>query len=247
MKIFLAGIEHKHYGLHIPYALHSYYKYLPNKPFTFPNCKEFILDSGVFSFLSAKKAEARNMDWYAYADKYAAFVRNNQIQNYVEIDVDRYIGLSEVEKLRDYLEKKVGWQSMPVWHINRGYDKWLEVCKSHKYVCFGAFLTDGLSSRKFGQIRRFLHDAKELGAKVHGLGFIQMKWLPILKFDSVDSTTWMSGCRFGEVHRFNGTKIDRIFKAPDAGKRLRVDSYHELDKINLKEWIKFAEYAEVNL
>ena len=80
-------------------------------------------------------------------------------------DIESVIGLEETEKLRKRLEKRVGWKSIPVWHMNRGYDKWIEICKEYDYVCFGAFLTDGLKESKFYMIEQFLNDAKNIIAR----------------------------------------------------------------------------------
>lgn len=48
--------------------------------------------------------------------------------------------------------------------------------------------------------------------------------------------------RFGAIHRFDGKKI-----IAQTFKDKRRKHYKELDHHNLKEWIKFQEYAETNL
>ena len=207
MKIFLAGKPRypKHHNRFDYYRLDSFH-YMKNAA-DVPRYKDFILDSGVFTFLNQKKAA---IDWYAYADKYAAFIVANNIENYVEIDVDCYLGLEAVEKLRAYLEKRVGWKSMPVWHLNRGWDKWTEICKSHEYICFGAFITDGLKPSQYKILPQFLSEAKKHGTRVHGLGFTDMKGLVKYKFDSVDSSTWTMGCRVGMVFVIRDNLIKQI-------------------------------------
>ena len=67
----------------------------------------------------------------------------------MEVDIDTVIGYDNVVLLTKKLEKIVGWQSLPVWHMNRSYDDWLRICKDYSYVCFGAFITDNLKANKF--------------------------------------------------------------------------------------------------
>jgi len=235
MKIYLAGTHTKELLEKIkpPYILDSFY-YIkePNNAY----CKDYILDSGLFTYLNGKKDD---INWEYYADKYSDFVKSYSIKNYIELDAEKFIGLKNVEKLRDRIENRVGWQSIPVWHMNRGYEKWIEIVKSHSYICFGAFLTDGLHSSKYKNITRFLYDAKQHGTKVHGLGFVRHDWLKILKFDSVDSSSWR-GRRWGHLPMFNG---ERIVNITVKNKRRKIDmDYHDL-----QEWTKYCYYAERNL
>lgn len=247
MRVFLSGdghrpfLKHEFYNF---YRLHSY-EYLRksgrNEVPLIPRYKDFICDSGIFSFLNGKNA--KNVDWEEYMYKYSDFIRENKIKNYVEIDVDKMIGLDEVEKLRIKLNKRVGWDCMPVWHINRGYDKWLEICKDYEYICFGAFLTDGLERKKFHMIEQFLKDAKKNNCNVHGLGFTNFEWLHKLKFYSVDSSSWTIGNRFGSICQFQGNRVKNLQRPSGT----RISNGHNLSWHNFNEWMKFVKYAEKNL
>ena len=246
MRVFLAGSGQKPWeniNFFNFYRLSSY-EYLKKDSKEIKllkNFKDFILDSGIFSFLNGK--DTKNVDWEKYMNDYADFVRENKIKNYVEMDIESLIGLEETEKLRARLEKRVGWKCIPVWHMNRGYDKWLEICKDYDYVCFGAFLTDGLKESKFHMIEQFLKDAKKYNCKVHGLGFTNFKWLPKLHFYSVDSSSWTVGNRFGSIEKFEDNKIKHI-------KRPVGTSIKEHDKLawhNFKEWVKYQKWADKNI
>lgn len=211
----------------------------------------FIIDSGIFSFLNGK--DTSNIDWEEYSIKYADFVRTNNIKNYVEIDIDKQIGLQEVEKLRSKIEKRVGWKSMPVWHIDRGYDKWLQICRDYNYVCFGAFITDGLQKSKYSIISKFLYDAKKLNCKVHGLGFTSTKWLKKLSFYSVDSSTYIGGARYGLTYTFD-SKLCEIRTENRKGKKIKREhlvqskgNVSNLNNYNFGEWMKYAMWANRNL
>ena len=225
------------------YCLSSYHYSQKDKTLTsyFPKWKDFILDSGIFTYLNGK--DARGVDWEKYVDNYAVYVKKHIIKNYVEVDIDKIVGLKEVERLRERLEKKVGWQSMPVWHLNRGYDKWLEICHDYSYICFGAFITDGLKESKYHKIPKFIADARAKKCNVHGLGMTHFKWLKSLRFHSVDSSSWIGGVRYGAVSVFDKDRV-RTIKKPENKK---FTNYKQVGEHNLREWTKFINYAEHRL
>jgi len=246
MKIYLAGhgTRHAHWVVdkfYDFYRLQSYFYINEKETKLHSKYKDFILDSGVFSYLTSKKEQAKKLDWDKYIYDYGNYVRKNKIRNYVEVDIDTVIGYDNVVLLTKKLEKIVGWQSLPVWHMNRSYEDWLRICKDYSYICFGAFITDNLKANKFPMIKKFLKDASKENCKVHGLGFTQTKLLKDYPFYSVDSTTWSAGHRFGELHNFNIDTILR-FKYP----KRRIKDPYKLSRHNFYEWVKYSEYADIN-
>ncbi|CAB4135793.1 hypothetical protein UFOVP286_59 [uncultured Caudovirales phage] len=246
MRIFLAGNGGYHYdkkdNFYDFYRLLSYHSFPKMLLPVIHKYKDFILDSGIFTYLNLDKykKQASSIDWQKYLVDYSNFVRENRIKNYVELDLDNVIGLQEVERLRQELEKRVGWKTMPVWHINRGYDKWLEICRNYDYICFGSFLTDNLSQNKYRTINKFISDASKCNYKVHGLGMTSMKWLQILKFYSVDSSSWLAGVRYGTVPYFDG-KIIKTIKKPTNH---QIKDSKKLARHCMYEWIKYSKYMD---
>ena len=247
MKIYLAGAGGKPWlkdNFFDFYRLDSY-EYLKkgcSAELKFLNTyKDFILDSGIFSYLNGK--DCSNMDWEKYITEYGNFVINNNISKYVEVDIDSIIGLDLTEILRKKLEKLVGRKSIPVWHINRGYDKWLEICRDYDYICFGAFITDGLKKEKYYMIKKFLQSAQHNSCKVHGLGFTNFEWLKKLKFYSVDSSSWTIGSRYGTLSIYQGDKVKNL----NRPKGSRIKNMHKLSSHNFYEWVKYQKWADVNL
>jgi hypothetical protein len=227
------------------YSLQSYHyikKAFRNEGKIHNKYKDFMLDSGVFTYLTSLKEKAKTLDWEKYIYDYGSFVKKYKIQKYVEVDVDKVLGEKEVEKLTKKLEKLVGWKTIPVWHMNRSYDSWLKICKDYDYICFGAFLTDGLKQSKFPMINKFLFDAAKSKTKVHGLGFTSSKLLPLYKFYSVDSSSWSAGRRFGTLYNFNNGKL-----TTKSFKNRRVKDSHKLSRHDFYEWVKYSQYAEINL
>ena len=85
----------------------------------------------------------------------------------------------------------------------------------------------------------FIDYAHKNGAKIHGLGFTKTDKLPMYHFDSVDSTSWLAGGRFGFLHEFRAGKM--VQHQVPKGKRL---STIEGRKNNFSEWVKFQMWAD---
>jgi hypothetical protein len=131
---------------------------------------------------------------------------------------------------------------MPVWHLSREWDKWVEICRDYDYVCFGAFITDGMTPSQYEIVPKFLNEAKKHDCKVHGLGFTSFENLKKMKFYSVDSSTWTIGNRFGSFSTIKNGLIKNN-KRPIGS---RVVNHKALEAHNLNVWIQYSKYAEFN-
>lgn len=247
MKIFLAGCNGRNWvfdeyaetfkDVYKPYVLESFYYADEDIERLIPYFGDFLLDSGAFTFME----QTGSADWDEYAERYAAFIRKNNIQKYIELDLDYIIGVEGARKLRTYLERETGRQSVPVWHPIRGISEFKKMCDEYPYVCLG-----GIVGKKWRGMEQympwFIREAHRRGAKIHGLGFTQLTKLPEYHFDSVDSTAWTTGNRFGYIYRFDGKTMRKI-SAP-SGHKLgdpRKAALH-----NYSEWIKFQKYADTH-
>lgn len=204
-----------------------------------PNCKRFMLDSGAFTFFS----QGGSIDWHSYIKKYAEFICKNKVDLFFELDIDSLIGYDKVLYYRDRLEHLTGKQSIPVWHKSRGQAEFVKMCERYDYVAVGGIVSREITQREYKYFPQLISIAHEHGAKIHGLGFTNLKGITQYHFDSVDSTAWVSGNRFGGVYKFNGKTMTKISR--QAGQRLsnsRAVAVH-----NFKEWVKFADYAEKHL
>lgn len=223
------------------YILQSFYyvdKYVEDV--IMPNCKDFILDSGAFTFMQNSK---KSVNWDEYVEKYAEFVKKHKVKKYFELDIDSIVGLKEVERLRAKLEALVGYQCIPVWHLWRGMNYWHKMCKEYSYVAIGGLADTDKHSKRIKKLHdcfpMLINIAHRNGAKVHGLGYTSLKGIKKYHFDSVDSTSWLSGNRFGAVYKFNGETIVKI----DKPKNKRVKTNIAMEN-NFMEWKKFSQYVE---
>lgn len=252
MKVFLAGTNCcKLVRQNSIYCLDSFVEINPKNPSDHRLFEDYLLDSGAFTFMFSKKDH--KVDWNEYIDRYAAYVKQNGIKNYFELDIDSIVGYDNVLKLRSKLEQKVGWQCIPVWHYSRGKEEFSKMCESHKYVAIGGIAGDRkLRNKLTPYMRHFIDEAHNKGARIHGLGFTSTNLLQTLPFDSVDSTSWLSFTKYGQYVKFNGSGVVGVQKPKDTkvkdfkkeAEAMGISSAQYKGFICGIEWIKFQKYAK---
>lgn len=251
MKLFLAGtppwraerLYDEAISKHRPYILESFYYVDDDTERLLPSYGDFLLDSGAFTFM---QDNFEHLDWDDYIERYAAFIRRNNVAKFFELDIDVVVGYQKVKEYRKKLENLTGRQVIPVWHKNRGVEEFKKMCQEYPYVAIGATGKNEDSSwtKKNPEILNyFITTAHKHGCKIHGLGFTRIGMLEKFHFDSVDSTAWTTGNRFGFIYHFDGRTMQKI-QCP-KGKRLGKPK--EVALINYIEWIKFQKYADSNL
>lgn len=248
MRLFLAGVAPWRSGggydpiirKHKPYILESFYYADADTERLLPYFGDFLLDSGAFTFMQNTKIET---NWDEYIEKYASFIKRNNIEKYFELDIDAVVGYKKVLDYRKKLENLVGRPCIPVWHKSRGIDEFKRMCDEYDYVAIGGIVSKEITPDQYKHLPTLIKEAHSRKSKIHGLGFTALGWLPKCHFDSVDSTAWTTGNRFGYIYKFNGHTMTKVDAPP--GKRL-ADS-RKVALINYTEWIKFQKWAENNL
>lgn len=244
MKVFLAGYTSSEKYLknelnECLYLLGSFYTLKKNKDLERIkkiNKKQFLLDSGAFTFMNSYKGK---VDWDKYIEEYANFINQYDIEYFFELDIDSIVGIKEVERLRKKLEILSERKCIPVWHKSRGLEYWKKMCKEYDYIAIGGIVINEIKKTDYKMFIPLLKIAKENNCKVHGLGFTVTRELNKYHFYSVDSTNWLSGARFGQLHKFNGKYIES-----KSFKNRRAKDYKKINKHNLGQWILFQNYAD---
>ncbi len=242
MKVFLAGTctrEKAFIGKNIDYMLESFFYVLPWQIERIPNMKMFLLDSGAFTFMNG----TGNANFDEYLTRYINFINKYDIKYFFELDVDSIIGYEKVKQLRKRLENETGKKCIPVWHKSRGKEEYLKMCEEYDYVAIGGIVTKEITKEQYPFFPWFINEAHKRGCKIHGLGFTDTNLLQKYHFDSVDSTAWLSGSRFGHVYYFDNGVMKN--KTPPKGKK--TVHYKLIDEQNVNEWLKYQRYAENNL
>lgn len=243
MKIFLAGTNTRQslFENNKPrYILESFY-YIENWQIKkIQELDMFLLDSGAFTFMNAGYG-SNNFD--EYLGQYINFIRSNNIQYFFELDLDSIIGYNRVQEMTKRLEEETGRKCIPVWHKSRGLENFIETTIQYNYIAIGGIVNKEIKKNEYKYLKELIRISHMNDCKIHGLGFTNTGLLREYKFDSVDSTSWLSGSRFGKLQYFNGKKMV-IVKKPE---NKRTVDYKKIDDFNFKEWIKFQEYARKNL
>ena len=248
MRLFLAGVAPWRSGggydpiirEHKPYILESFFYADTDTERLLPHFGDFMLDSGAFTFMQGKGGKP---DFDEYAERYGDFINRNHVQKYFELDIDVVVGYDRVKKIRQKLEKLTNRQCIPVWHLSRGLDDFKRMCDEYSYVAIGGIVSKEITSDKYNALPVLIAEAHKRNAKIHGLGFTALDWLRKCHFDSVDSTAWTTGNRFGYLYYFDG----KTMKKKDVPKGHRLGDSRAAALHNYTEWIKFQKYAETHL
>ena len=220
------------------YILESFYEKWQKRPPVLIDDYTCMLDSGAFSFLNL----GRQVDWNEYISRYIEYINANDIKLYFELDIDKIVGYERVKEIRRKLERDTGKQPIPVWHRHLGKAEFVRMCDEYDYIAVGGIAIQDIKIAEYKYLPPLIREAHKRGTKIHGLGLTHSKWLPICHFDSVDSSAWTTGMRYGQIYTFTGRSIQ--FKKKPEGRRVKGV---EIAMYNFKEWLKFAHYAETHL
>lgn len=253
MRIYLAGVApcgrgqdriyDESYKTYRPYILESFYYADADTERLLPYFGDFLLDSGAFTFMQSSKS---HVNWEEYLERYADFINRNKVEKFFELDIDSVVGYEKVLEYRRTIEKITGKQPIPVWHTNRGTKEFERSAKEYPYVAIGGLVGTGKSeyARKYWKyFPWFIKTAHENGAKIHALGFTSEDGIKKFHFDSVDSTAWTTGNRFGFIYRFTGKGMVKI----DTPKNKRLADAKKVALNNFNEWVKFQQWADTHL
>lgn len=226
LKIFLAGAKSfastlvdraSPYKTSPYYLLDSFY-YLKSKTKKVDEymewagtAKDFLLDSGAFSFMNQSN-EGKNIDLDKYVQEYIDFINFHKIDKFFEMDLDCLMDYEEVKKLRSKIEKGTNKQCIPVWHKSRGKEEFINMCKEYNYVSIGGIASREIKKKEWEEVLIPLCGiAHDNNCKIHGLGFLPLEWFNENKcpFDTVDGTSWM-GSRRGESFIIKDDKLIKI-------------------------------------
>ena len=248
MRVYLAGGETRHW-IHFqlkeekdfkPYLLESFYYCDSDTEKLLPFFGDFLLDSGAFTFMQNQK---KHCDFEGYLEQYADFIVRNKVEKFFELDIDSVVGYEKVLEYRAKLERLTGKQCIPVWHKTRGHKEYIRHCDEYPYIAIGGIVVNEIKRPEYKVFPYMIEQAHKRNAKVHGLGFTNLKLLPEIHFDSVDSTAWTTGNRFGFMYQFNG----RTMVKQDLPSGMRLRDSRKIALINFTEWLRFQKFAEYKL
>lgn len=209
------------------------------------SCKEFLLDSGAFTFMNS----GVRVHWKTYVNEYIDFINKYDIQHFFELDLYTLpeVGIEKTIKMRRYIEYHTGKQSIPVFHACMGLEMYRELCREYDYIAIGASgLTEEcrwVKNKKL--LKQMVQIADSYGTKVHGLGYQRIDNLNNNKmgFYSVDATSWI-GSRFNTKYDIKQGNLVKS-KCVDTSKGERLKDYLQLDEHNLKVFRRLQQLKDM--
>lgn len=203
--------------------------------------KNFMADSGAFTAMNAgKKIDSK------YIDDYIAWIKANDIKNFVEMDLDEIIGYDKTLEIRKYIEHETNALPIPVWHFERGEQGWKEMCANYPYVSISlsrqTATSKWLMAYGFKPLEFFMRVARQHGTKVHALGCNDLELLKKYHFYSADSSVHAVGQRFGNILYFKDGKLTNINK-----KRSMKINRQKVNENNMRVMMEVMQYAEEKL
>ena len=217
--------------------LESYYYIKPWQTDNIRRFKRFLLDSGAFTALYGAGMKEKELP--SYVERYIQYINDNDVENFFEMDVDSITGYKKVLEFREEIETQTGKRCIPMWHLERGKKEFQDMCSKYPYVAIGGIATKDGRKKLQPYLKWFTREAHRLGARIHGLGYTDIRNLPSVGFDSVDSTAWLYGNIGGYVYTYDGVRLGKV--KPPKGKKLKTA---ECVRHNFKTWIHYAEKME---
>lgn len=226
-------------------ASFAYYKEGHERYYSY--CKSLLIDSGAFTFMvkSIKSGNKVNFDIRAYCKKYANFIKQNDIENFIELDIEGAYGFDTYKDCLHMLQDITGKDPIYVFHKWRGMDYFKELVKKKNYICLGDVDVATRNSTQEKYFSYFVEEAHRNNCKVHGLAFTQIDKLKHIPFDSVDSSTWTSGARFASPCRFDGHSLQKYnLKRTNERELVHFSIVKEHDYL---EWKKLQHYFDTQI
>ena len=109
------------------------------------------------------------------------------------------MSIDEIENVRKKIYLETHKRPIIVYHIERGHDYWINMCKDNEFVAIGGMASAKAKEERwdFERATEMCDEAHSYGTLVHGLGCTPLAILNAHKmcFDTVDSTTWNATMR----------------------------------------------------
>lgn len=195
---------------------------------------KFFIDSGAHTYQNDPKYQEYSIEyWENHIQAYLKWVEENRdyIFAIANSDFENLVGAEVVRQWNEkYFEPFMLRTGIPVcfvWHQNSALT-WEQYCQRYPYVGFSAVNTEG-EQIGLQEFQNKLKCSEKYNSLVHGFGMTKTSLLPQLPFYTVDSTSWKSGFRYGQLAIWNGKKVQMFKKEDWETKAFKyIDNYPDL-------------------
>lgn len=204
-----------------------------------------FIDSGAYTYMHDPKFNDFTPEqWEKQIKEYLNWARKHtdMIFAMANLDLDFLVGSETViEWNKKYFEPFMLETGIPVcfvYHETPEAMTWEAFCKRYPYVGISYATSDfDLATGK-----RLLQVAEKYDTLVHGMGMTKTSILPQLPFYTVDSTSWKSGFRYGQLAIWNGKKVQMFKKEDWESKALKYTrSYNIVPPLDEEKMYEFDE------
>lgn len=184
----------------------------------------FMTDSGGFSFITGNiKPEYYTEEfWLPYLNRYVQWLTDNHKNIYVaaNLDLDRFLGREKIVEWNEKYFKPLEKYMQVVYVAHRDWDnvysdyhglkRLKEYCSMYAYV--------GVNKNYADNYERVAAIAQTTKTRVHGFAWTSIPRLLSKPMFSVDSTSWLSGVRYGSSYVYDGANF-KVYDASDKNIR----------------------------
>lgn len=161
---------------------------------------DLFADSGAFSAWT-QGAEITVDDYAEWLHKW-----HDHLTVYCNLDVIN--DPIESERNQRALEAD-GLKPLPVWHVRSDREAFAPMCEEYRYVALGGMVGTQWK-RLMPTLVWAMQTAERYGTVIHGLGLTSNEPLKQLPFYSVDSSSWGSGYRYGQVRVYTDNRYAQV-------------------------------------
>lgn len=190
-----------------------------------------FIDSGAFTYMNDPKyVEYTPEQWEKQIMSYLKWAESHKdmIFAIANLDLEYLVGPEVVNAWnKKYFEPFMLRTGLPVcfiYHKEVQTMTWEQWCQRYPYV--GISFTTDTSSVAEGM--EYLKIAEKYNTLVQGMGMTKTSILPQLPFYTVDSTSWKSGFRYGQLAIFNGKKVQMFKKDEWETKAFRYTRNYDI-------------------
>lgn len=221
-------------------------------------CKHVIMDSGLFTLMfGAEKNKKQTLDsLIEWQDRIVQFVRQNNFQcTCVEVDCQKVLGVEEAWFLRKRMKQLLpNNRIINVFHLEDGPEG------LDRLIDFAEYIAISVPELRIHRRGTYKRDVVELASyikkrkpsiDIHLLGCTEMDILKKCTFcTSADSTSWLSGNRYGRVpetkNHVNDIKpqVREKYRKPILKEYEKYSSYWKVK--NLENMLKYTTDALVS-